>query len=75
MKETVLEILSDLRPDVDFEKETCLIGNGVLESFDIVSLVAELNDEFGIEITPKELLPENFNSADAMVALIQKLQA
>lgn len=72
--ENLMEILSELRPDVDFENEKSLIDDGVLDSFDIVSLVGELNDEFDIEITPNYLIPENFNSADAIYALVTKLQ-
>ena len=70
----LMEILQELRPDVDFETETALITNGVLDSFDIVALVGELNDAFDIEIKPNNLVPENFNSAKAMYALIQELQ-
>lgn len=67
-------ILEELRPDVDFEKETGLIANGILDSFDIVSLVGELNEAFDIEISPADLIPENFNSAEAIYALVEKLQ-
>lgn len=74
MKDTLMEILDDLRPDVDFDVETQLITDGILESFDIVSLVAELSDEFEIEIKPKDLVAENFNSVDAMLAMITRLQ-
>jgi len=70
----LMEILEELRPDVDFETETGLIANGILDSFDIVSLVAELNDAFDIEIKPNHLVPENFNSAEAMMDLIEQLQ-
>lgn len=70
----LLEILEELRPDVDFEAETALIDNGVLDSFDIVSLVGELNDAFEIEIQPNDLIPENFNSVQAILALVEKLQ-
>ena len=70
----LMEILEGLRPDVDFESETALIDNAVLDSFDIVSLVTELNDAFDIEIKPHNLVPENFNSAGAMWALVQQLQ-
>ena len=70
----LMEILEELRPDVDFENETGLIANGILDSFDIVSLVAELNDAFDIEIKPSHLIPENFNSAEAMLELIEQLQ-
>lgn len=70
----LMEILEELRPDVDFESETALITDGVLDSFDIVALVGELNDAFDIEIKPNNLVPENFNSAKAMYALIEQLQ-
>lgn len=70
----LMEILEELRPDVDFENETALIDDGVLDSFDIVALVGELNEAFDIEIKPNNLGPENFNSAKAMMALIEQLQ-
>lgn len=70
----LMEILEELRSDVDFEKETALIDDGVLDSFDIVALVGELNEAFDIEIKPNNLVPENFNSANAMMALIEQLQ-
>lgn len=72
MRETILDILTELRPDVDFETERALITKGILESFDIVSLVSELSDEFDITIRPKDLVPENFNSLDAICALIRE---
>ena len=74
MKEQLMSILEELRPDIDFTKETALIDDGVLDSFDIVSLVGELNDNFGVEINVDDLLPENFNSADAMVELVARMQ-
>lgn len=70
----LMQILEELRPDVDFENETGLIANGILDSFDIVSLVGELNEAFDIEIQPNHLVPENFNSAEAIWALVEKLQ-
>lgn len=70
----LMAILEELRPDVDFENETGLIDNGILDSFDIVSLVGELNEAFDIEIKPTDLVPENFNSASAILALVEKLQ-
>ena len=72
--EELMQILEELRPDVDFENETELIDNGILDSFDIVALVGELNDTFDIEIKPNNLIPANFNSAKAMMALIEQLQ-
>ena len=70
----LMEVLENLRPDVDFENETALVTGGVLDSFDIVGQVAELNDTFDIEIGPSDLVPENFNSAEAIWALVEKLQ-
>lgn len=72
--EELMEILGELRPDIDFENETALITDGVLDSFDIVALVAELNEAFDIEIKPNNLVPDNFNSVKAMMALIEQLQ-
>lgn len=74
MRDTVLEILQDIRSDIDFENETALIDDGVLESLDIVAIVGEFNEEFDVEISVEDLLPENFNSVDAMVELITKAQ-
>ena len=74
MREELMEILEELRPDVEFEGCTDLIDGGVLDSFDIVSLVSELNDAFDIEINVEHLQPENFNSVDAMLELIKKLE-
>ena len=73
MREKLLEILSEVRPDIDFENETDLVSGNVLESFDIVQIVAELDDEFDIEISPKDLTAENFNSLDALEELIERL--
>lgn len=73
MKEQILKILSELRPDVDFENETALVTDGVLDSFDIVSLVAELNGEFDVSIGVEDLEPENFDTVDAMVQLLNDL--
>ena len=74
MKETVMEILQEIRGDVDFENETRLIDDNILASLDIVAIVGEFNDEFDIEISVEDLVPENFNSVDAMVELITKAQ-
>ena len=73
MKE-LLPILENLKPDVDFAQEKGLIDNAVLDSFDIVQLIGQLNDVFDIEIGPADIIPENFNSAEAIWTLVQKLQ-
>ena len=74
MKETVLEILTGIRGDIDFENETKLIDDNLLASLDIVAIVGEFNDEFDVEISVEDLVPENFNSVDAMVELITRAQ-
>ncbi len=74
MRERILQILQEVRHDVDFENERKLIDNGVLDSFDLISIVSGLNDEFEIEITADELEAENFNMLDAIVALVESMQ-
>lgn len=69
----LIQILTELNPDVDFETEDTLIDGGILDSFDIVTLVAEIDDVFDIQIPAEELTPENFNSAKALYALVQRL--
>jgi len=72
--EQIIEILKDINPEIDYENETSLIDDSLLDSFDIVSLVGELNDTFDINITVVDLIPENFNSAAAIAALVERLQ-
>lgn len=67
----LMDILTDVCPDVDFENERELIDDGLLESLDIVSIVTGIMDEFDVEINVDDLLPENFNSVDAIVELIE----
>ncbi|MFG6382773.1 MAG: acyl carrier protein [Lachnospiraceae bacterium] len=73
--EKLLEILEDIQPDADYETCETLIDDGILDSFAILSIVSELQDEFEITITPAEIIPENFNSAKALWAMIERLQA
>ena len=72
--ETLLKILKSMHPDVDFTVEDDLIGNGVLDSLDIVTLITEINAEFDVSIPAEEILPENFNSAEAIYALITRIE-
>ena len=69
--EELLRIMSEVRPDIDFETETKLIDNEMLDSLDIVAIVTDVNDEFEVDINVNDLLPENFNSAKALYELIQ----
>ena len=70
----LLEILNDIQPGVDFENETHLIDNHLLDSLSIISLVAELEDTFDVTIPAVEIIPDNFNSAEAMMEMIQRRQ-
>lgn len=72
--ETLLEILNDIDDTVNWEDETALIDDHILDSFGVISLISELEDQFEIEIDASEIVPENFNSADAMWKMIQRLQ-
>ena len=69
----LLSILKELHEDVDFEAEENLVDDGILDSLDIVTLITEINDAFDISIPAEEIIPENFNSAKALLALIEKL--
>ncbi|MCR4798088.1 MAG: acyl carrier protein [Lachnospiraceae bacterium] len=74
-RKEVLEILEELHPDIDFETEKSLIDDKVLDSFDVVTLVTELGSAFDIEITAADMVPENFNSLDAMTEMVENLLA
>lgn len=67
--EELIDILEEINPDVDYETCDTLIDDGYLDSFAIVSLVGELNDTFDIEISPADIIPENFNSAKNLCGL------
>ncbi|MFZ7134232.1 MAG: phosphopantetheine-binding protein [Eubacteriales bacterium] len=71
--ETLLEILNELHPDVDFESCNTLIDSGVLDSFDIITLIADIDSEFDVAIPAEKIIPENFNSVKALYALIEQL--
>lgn len=74
MMDELMEILEEMKPDVDFKTCNTLIDDGILDSFDILNLVSELNDAFDIEITPVDIVPENFNSAEALWKMVKRLQ-
>lgn len=73
MRNQVLEILSDVAPSVDFESCTTLADEGIIDSFTIVNIIAELSIEFGISVPFEEISNENFNSLDSITALVQRL--
>ena len=71
--EDIIEVLEDVREDIDYEKETSLIDGKIFNSFDILSTISALNEEFDIKIPAKDIVAENFNSAEALRAMVQRL--
>ena len=71
--EQLIEILQNLHPDIDFEAYEGLVDDGILDSLDIVTLITDINDAFDVSIPAEEILPENFNSAQALWELIERL--
>ena len=71
----LLEILNDINPDIDYETEDRLIDDKRFDSLSIISLISQISDTFDIEIGPKYIRNENFNSAKAMWNMIQEIQA
>lgn len=69
----IIDILTELHDDVDFTTETGLVENGILNSLDIVAIISEIDDRFDVQIPAEEILPENFDSAEALWALVQRL--
>lgn len=72
--EELLNILNEIKPGIDWENETDLIGNHILDSLKIVQLVGALNDEFDIEITPIDIVPENFKTVSAIYETVKRLE-
>lgn len=75
MKKQIIEILSDICPGIDFETETALIDDGLIDSLDIVAVVTELMEAFDVELGVDDLTPENFNSVEAIEELIESKQS
>ena len=69
----LIEILENLHPEIDFDTCTTLIDDKILDSFDIISVISEINEEFDVVIPAEEIIPENFNSAQALYDLVTRL--
>ena len=69
----LIEILENLHPEVDFDTCTTLIDDKILDSFDIITIISEINEEFDVVIPAEEIIPENFNSAQALFDLVTRL--
>lgn len=72
--ERLIEILEEIQPDINYRKCETLMDDGILDSSAILSIISELQDEYEITITPSQVIPENFNSARALWAMIERLQ-
>ena len=70
----LLEILENLHPEVDFDTCTTLIDDKILDSFDIITIISEINEAYDVVIPAEEIIPENFNSAQALFELVKKLE-
>lgn len=73
IRSALLEILEEMHPDEDFENCDTLVDSKVLDSFDIITLISEINEEFDVVISADKIVPENFNSVDALCELIHEL--
>ena len=71
--EELLDILTGLHPDVDYDSCTTLVDDKILDSFDIITIISEIDNVFDVAVPAEEIIPENFNSAEAIYNLIQKL--
>lgn len=72
MKEQIIKILTELRPEFDFSENIDFIEEGMLDSFDVVNLVTALDEKYGISIDGMDVLPENFSSVDKIAELLKK---
>ena len=72
MKSRIVEILKEIRPEFEFEGVENFFEEGMLDSFDLMTLVSTLQEEYGVKIAGEAILPENFANVDAIVALLEK---
>ena len=70
----LIQILEEINPDIDYKTETKLIDGKIFDSFDIITIISEINEVFDIAIPAEEIIPENFNSAEKLYELIQRLE-
>lgn len=74
MMEELISILEELHPEVDFETETGLVTNGIIDSFDIVTIISEIGDRFDVVVSAEYITPENFDSAETIYDMIQRIE-
>ena len=73
IREVLLEVLSELHPDVNFETEDELVERKIIDSFDIVTIIARIDDEYDVAIPADKIVPEHFNSMEALAKLVSEL--
>lgn len=73
-KDKLMKILKDINPDLDYEKETSLVDDGLFDSLEVMTIVTEIDDRFHVEIDPDDVIAENFNSLEMILKLIEKTQ-
>ena len=71
----IIEMLRKIRPDIDFASEKALVDDGLLDSVDVMSIVAALKDSFGVVVSMAELDPDDFNSAETILSLAERKKA
>ena len=71
-RQKLLDVLAEVRENVDFDGETALVEDGLIDSLDLTQIIAALDDAFNVHIEPGDIEPENFNSAEAMLALVNR---
>jgi acyl carrier protein len=74
IKEQIINMLKEIKPTKDLTNVTDIVEGGYMDSFELMSLIARLGDDFGIEIDVDEITPENFNSVDAITAMVTRLK-
>lgn len=72
MREAILDILADLRPEFDFNDSENFIEDGLLDSFDVISLTSKLEEKYGVNIDGLDIVPENYTSVETIEALVRK---
>ena len=70
----LIDLLNKLRPGIDFESQERIVDDGILDSMTIARLIGMIEDEFDVEFEVTDLVPENFNSVNAMIAMIERLE-
>ena len=71
--ERLIELLQEIKEDIDYENEAALIDDELLDSFDILQLISAIDDEFEVSIPAAMIIPQNFNNVEALWNMIQEL--